>query len=518
MRNKSHLLILKFIFLGLSLGVIAIVYYIISNDSGSVIKIQNEHDKPALSAREEVLDIDDTIFTEDLKKIMLEKSHPNIFVAHLDEGGPQINATCAHYINALDIEYNNIYWQKQKTINETYYFYGAYYDNRVLVDGNVIRIVGMVDKLDPGELYCQIWYTNEPQPIISKVHHAQYMWYTYWGYQNAALQPYLWSCRIPDEFQSRVPESVSLVGHPCQNPSNNLRVVYNLPESGEKENFAVCVKGLNFMHSAHTSVRLIEWIELLKMLGASKIIFYELATHANISKVLDYYSRTRNVEVIKTTLPGPYANIPEFMGTFLQKRLQVQIFQEMIQYNDCFYQNFHKFKYITLLDLDEVILPLSVKTWHELIFNVSLPKAVAAKNITYASFIARNVHFMDDRKEYNDWFPDIPQYMHMLQHVLRNTKHVPPGEGIKAFHNTDLILSLHNHFARACIASDTFWCDYYDFDLKDAHLQHYCSGRNKEECMTTREGNLTLDTSMWRYKNELIDAVRETLHKTGFLK
>ncbi|XP_059473263.1 uncharacterized protein LOC132195342 isoform X1 [Neocloeon triangulifer] len=516
--GNNNTRLLRYMFAGITFGVaVAILYIIIGQIRDDYHLKLSYKASPSSSVENEVLNLDNTNFTEELIKSRIEKTNQNVLIAHLNDVGPMINWTCAQYVSALNIQFNNIYWQVQINTNETFYLYGAYLDKRSLANGTVIRIVGMVDKLDPPDVYCQFWFNKEPKPIISKVFHKQYMWLKEWGFQNAPLQPYVWSCQVPENFKTRVPESVSLVENPCQHPRNNLRVINNLPKSGKKENFAVCVKQLNFQHRPDIAFRLVEWIELLKILGANKIIFYELTMHANISKVLDYYSNTWNVEVIKTTLPGHYSNIPDLMGTYLYNRLHIQIFQEMIQYNDCFYKNFNKFRYIVLMDIDEVILPLRVKTWSELIFNITLPKARRVKNGTNISFVARNVHFMDDRKEYKDWLPGIPRYMHMLHHVLRNSEHMPPGSGIKVFHNSEIILSLHNHYPRGCLLDGGRWCEHFDFDLKDAHLQHYCVGRGKFECSTKREGNLTLDMSILRYRQELVEAVRDTLKRTGFL-
>jgi len=42
-------------------------------------------------------------------------------------------------------------------------------------------------------------------------------------------------------------------------------------------------------------VRLVEWIELLNLLGADKIFMYQLQVHPNITKVLDHYQREGKV-------------------------------------------------------------------------------------------------------------------------------------------------------------------------------------------------------------------------------
>lgn len=54
------------------------------------------------------------------------------------------------------------------------------------------------------------------------------------------------------------------------------------------------MKGLDFLHE-DLSVRLVEWIELLNLLGADKVFFYELQVHPNISKVLKYYEQEGKV-------------------------------------------------------------------------------------------------------------------------------------------------------------------------------------------------------------------------------
>lgn len=87
--------------------------------------------------------------------------------------------------------------------------------------------------------------------------------------------------------------------------TNNLRVIYNkLPEGQKtKKEFAVCVKGLDFP-TDDLSVRLIEWIELLHVLGADKIFLYNLEIHPNVTKVLNHYQDKGYVDLTPISLPG----------------------------------------------------------------------------------------------------------------------------------------------------------------------------------------------------------------------
>ena len=79
-----------------------------------------------------------------------------------------------------------------------------------------------------------------------------------------------------------MPASVSIVEEPCNAATNNLRVIFSKP--AKKKPFGVCVKALDFIEE-DISARLVEWIELLGILGADKIFIYEYALHPNATKV-----------------------------------------------------------------------------------------------------------------------------------------------------------------------------------------------------------------------------------------
>ena len=120
----------------------------------------------------------------------------------------------------------------------------------------------------------------------------------------------------------QVPESVSLVEKKCDHARNNLRIFHDVSvtEAERKNRFGVCVKGLDLLHD-DKSTRLIEWIELLNILGADKIFFYEFTVHENVKKVLDYYSNKGIVHVTPLTLPGALPNEPILRHLFLGNKV-----------------------------------------------------------------------------------------------------------------------------------------------------------------------------------------------------
>ena len=97
--------------------------------------------------------------------------------------------------------------------------------------------------------------------------------------------PHLLGCYPPDSVKHMVPVAVSLVETECpgRKPTNNLRVHFDRHESGKKQGFAVCSKSLS--HLEDRSIRFIEWIELLRSLGVSKIFLQILTVHPNVMKV-----------------------------------------------------------------------------------------------------------------------------------------------------------------------------------------------------------------------------------------
>ena len=165
----------------------------------------------------------------------------------------------------------------------------------------------MINRLEPTvKTYCQFWFNGTREPIISKVLEYKYIWYRKWGnYKPGIFQPYMLACQLPKSHWEQVPLSVSVVENVCDTATNNLKVIYNkLPEGqSKKANFAVCVKGLDFP-SDDLSVRLIEWFELLHLLGANKIFLYNLEVHPNVTKVLNYYEKKGYVDVTPISLPG----------------------------------------------------------------------------------------------------------------------------------------------------------------------------------------------------------------------
>ena len=75
-------------------------------------------------------------------------------------------------------------------------------------------------------------------------------------------------------------------------------------------------------------------------------------------QVIDYYVKKDMVEITPISLPGHQPNIKVLQHLYLKSKINNKRQNELIPYNDCLYRNLYQYKYIALLDIDEVIMPL----------------------------------------------------------------------------------------------------------------------------------------------------------------
>ena len=64
----------------------------------------------------------------------------------------------------------------------------------------------------------------------------------------------------------------------------SIRVLYNLPKDGQKQDFGVCVKYISVPQDIST--KLAEWYETLRAFGVSYIYHPVAEVHPNTAKVL----------------------------------------------------------------------------------------------------------------------------------------------------------------------------------------------------------------------------------------
>ncbi|KAH8269881.1 hypothetical protein KR044_000174, partial [Drosophila immigrans] len=427
--------------------------------------------------------------------------------------------SCAEAPDFMNIEYHNEFWQVLQHNNTNFYLFGAYFDSRRDIPKTpLVRLLTMVnkygseDEVDYPVTYCQLWYPNRVDPIIVRARDHKIIWL--WGGADRRVFPTLMSCPVPKP-ELEAPEMVSLVARRCDRAKNLLRVVHELPEKtlppiprADKETkaekslrFVVCVKSMDFPY-VDMSWRIIEWLELMRLLGVDKVVFYDAQMHPNMTRVLnDYRSNEPHfVELRPMSLGRGEPHSPQHFHHYAMAADGFnRILNEMIPYNDCFYRNMYKYDYVGVFDIDEVIMPLgnvtSLNGLIELAHRVPDYERDSKNCKNWASFCFRNAYFprYPDRPKV---YKHLPSYYYMLQHVERTAEHCDRYSAAKCFHSTKYAIGLHNHFP--LFRADTGECDPKSVPIEFAQLQHYREPDNQ-----TRLLNPVIDDSIWRFQPQL---------------
>ncbi|KAJ8897470.1 hypothetical protein PR048_002816 [Dryococelus australis] len=388
------------------------------------------------------------------------------------------------------------------------HLYSAHYDVR-LPTHHYVRIVAMLEGHDNGSFFCQVWFGG--QPLVMEALEAD-MWVSSWDREDPAslYRPVLLSCPIPRERSvlGDWPSGVSVARKPCDVARSML--VIAPPPSHPPRDFAVCVKGMDFPRE-DISRRLVEWLELNRLLGADEFFMYVYGVHPNIKKVLDRYSRAGVVKVVPLKLPGKQPNSPAGRSRFLRTHLWQKRRNEVVPYNDCFYRNLYAHRYVLPLDVDEVIVPTSGRTWRDVLAGLE-PRLLDG----FASLSVRNAYFFDD-------FPSesasrFPAHMHVLRHTTRSANFSPADEAVKSFVSTRWSLTVFNHYALRTV--DPAVGRSVVLDTAVAQLNHYkasCSPLMVHDCHSNFLKYRVDDGVVLRFADELMARVDPVLRELGLL-
>lgn len=256
------------------------------------------------------------------------------------------------------------------------------------------------------------------------------IWWKEWdpGTKDA-ITPLLISCPLNEPKKSRF--HVSISASPCEKVSNLLAVETEAIKEYER-NFTVCVKDMRFYHDI--SDRLIEWFELLKLLGAEKVDVYVAQVPKLVQRVLRYYSESGLVNM--RAAPRQTAD------SLWQRRRD-----HLLAYNDCLYRNLKTSRYVVPLDVDEVIVPREEESWSSLLTRLY---QIENKAPGAASLAVSNAFFFDafsEERIYQD-----ERTPHTLRHLWRSSLVSPVPQYSKSFVSTSRALTVFNHYALSALA------------------------------------------------------------------
>ncbi|KAM8711478.1 hypothetical protein ACLKA7_000597 [Drosophila subpalustris] len=439
-----------------------------------------------------------------------------------------INWTCAKYPDPLDLQLHNYYWQTFSNANVTFRLYAAYLDKREALNSSsghgVVRILATANQSDNEfpSTHCQLWFLGHKQPIVTPISEYSSVWLKVWGLKPRLSYPHILSCPVPDTLPSNLagsnPSTVSLTTQFCEHASNSLRVHYDTsnnkvtkgisskaPGSSVNSsafaevkapplNFGVCLKAFDFPFE-DISGRLIEWFELQRLLGATRIYGYVYQVHPQVQRTLAYYEHSGFLELRPLTMANGIPRLPHYLHLLLKNRLMVKRLNELIPYNDCFYRNMYRHDYVVNVDIDEVIMPMGeLRNWQQLLAaDGATTRSKCPQGHTSLCLIESI--FPIRRSKVQELF--------MLQNTWRHRNHTKENVATKCFHNTRFSLTLHNHYTLKSLPNP---CSRRFLSTQLAQMQHY---KDKDTNETTLHPSKFIeDRSIWRFETDLRAAVK----------
>lgn len=211
---------------------------------------------------------------------------------------------------------------------------------------------------------------------------------------------------------------------------NFVQISYPNIDDDDGNNIALCPGPV--FSDYNNALRIAEYVEIYKLMGASKFYIYNVSMSQDVAKLFEFYESIGTVEI----LPWNIADV-------------VQINQSVIHHygiiaclNDCFYRatNVDKFKYFIHADFDEIIYSYKTDTLTE--FLEINDKA------DFHSFGFLNYFFL---LEYGQDFSNIPsdatnKFLFTQAQTTRTNKPMNRHQRSKYIAKRDSAVSMGNHF------------------------------------------------------------------------
>lgn len=217
------------------------------------------------------------------------------------------------------------------------------------------------------------------------------------------------SCRITRDANV---QSVYVTSHiPCSIPERAVPLEVKMVHvnSSPPTDIGICMPLSYGTFTDIDAVRLIEWIELHKILGVQEINIYNvtMTVSALYRTVLNHYVADKVVRL--HNIPPPVES-----RITAENIYNISKISDLIVLNECMMENMFRYRYIIVIDFDEVIVPRSdtKQKYRELIDNL---RVYGWLSQTFVSYLVPQVYFYLDVSGYRSK----PEYLAMIKHAVR---------------------------------------------------------------------------------------------------
>ncbi|XP_042877223.1 uncharacterized protein LOC122256526 [Penaeus japonicus] len=450
----------------------------------------------------------------------LEKWHPNFPLKLLNGSGKK---WCKLLPMPHLINWNNIYLQSVKVSDTTYLLYSAFFDNRELTDLRpCIRILTYTKKEYPDVPWCYIWFNSTGPPVVSRIARTEFL---DWQPRSETRQmTFLLTCPIPKSEGHTVPLAVSVVARPCERAGTLLQVtgamerdrttafVGGKPPRGKnglaKWSVAVCGPALYYYHEDF-SVRMVEWLEILRAQGFAKVFLSVTDIHPNLERVLRYYEAEGFVGITRFSYPEPYVNEPSIRRLWFLLEKPKRFAMQNVYFTDCALRHMHEYRFIAHFDPDEI--PMLRR--HD-----SFPQWLSDQLRSHPVTPGRERNQPPSHKltwyyHQKDLAPSpaaasLPEYLWAMRHTKRSLEGmaVTPGK-TKPVYDMDLATGLFSHDVLTCAYGKCGRTSRM-YNRDEAYLAHF-----RYDCEDyCKKPNSTMDeTSLLKFKDQVLPSVTRVL-------
>ena len=378
----------------------------------------------------------------------------------------------------------NEVWHKQMIGNsDSVAVFSAFYDDRKSFSKTsaFIRLFTVTTSTLTQQLFCQVWYAGLDRPLVTTANFQDTG--RGLGYNGKKYQERMYSCEVPRTLPVAATH-VSLVSSECDH--SDILVPVEVAQREQVHDLGVCVVVAYGDINQH---RLIEWVELNRILGVKEINVYDSRVSSRTRQVFQFYEETGFLQVRRS------APAVEGWCVWCQKLSAIATL------NDCLYRNMFRYKHVAVIDFDEVILP------HQ---HDSIPDMLAHLRSTWhdepPAFIFRNAYF----------FLDSPPAATSKEEALMTSKFTARqdvsefGYSSKSITNPRRCSVVQNHYCmeRAPDVSSRW---YLSVDAAVGLNHHYKMCHFESVVCERLVRKTTVDTSALRFRDRLVKAVRSTL-------
>lgn len=240
-------------------------------------------------------------------------------------------------------------------------FFSAYFDGRKDVpERNVVVVFGYhMKSLKISNWYCLFTYMDKTSSVCLTEAAKQVGFCTGGLDADKVAEAFSYVCKVKcrstECTNDEIPTFVALSRNSdCAEASDPIPVRNRqLPRTSEKKTFGVCVQSPVYGQSVGLQ-QISEFIEMNQVLGAEIITLYFMEMKEDMLQFLqDHYAKEGLLRLVKWKK--------------LEKWNPLHYFGQTLIMHDCLHRNMHRVKYLALVDLDELIVPLKHQNWQEMI-------------------------------------------------------------------------------------------------------------------------------------------------------